>query len=136
MTSRPTAKAIEVRAIGVPSVPMAATAPARAKFTPAPMKRPTEVQKANAVARASVPNSSGSHRLKIAKLPPNIAAEHAKEEQYRHECRQRRAGRQIECPAEGQGDRDHHAQIVERECRAPAEPLGEPGRCDAAQYGA
>jgi hypothetical protein len=40
------------------------------KIDPAPMKRPTDVQKANAVARASVPNSSGSHRLKIAKLPP------------------------------------------------------------------
>jgi hypothetical protein len=51
---------------------MAATAPARPKFTPAPMKRPTEVQKANAVARASVPNSFGSHRLKMAKLPPNM----------------------------------------------------------------
>src|ERR1700738_2416169 len=72
MISRPTPNAIEVRAIAVPRLPMAATAPARAKFTPAPMKRLTEVQKANPVARASVPNCSGSHRLKIAKLPPNM----------------------------------------------------------------
>jgi hypothetical protein len=41
--------AIAVRAIGLPSVPIPATAPARP--TPAPMKQPTEVQKANAVAR-------------------------------------------------------------------------------------
>ena len=67
------------------------------------MKRPTEVQQAE---------------------DREIAAEHAEEEQYRHEHRQRRASRQIECPAEGQGDRDHHAEIVERECRASAEPLG------------
>src|ERR1019366_238675 len=69
--NRPTTNAIEVMATGVPSVPIAATAPASPKLTPAPMKRPTEVQNANAVARASVPNNSGSHKLKIAKLPPN-----------------------------------------------------------------
>jgi hypothetical protein len=47
-----TANAIAVKAIGVPRVPMAATAPAKPKLTPAPMKRPIDVQKANAVARA------------------------------------------------------------------------------------
>jgi hypothetical protein len=53
VTNRPRVNAIAVKATGVPRVPMAATAPARPKFAPAPTKRPTEVQKANeAVAHA------------------------------------------------------------------------------------
>jgi hypothetical protein len=62
---------------------MAATAPARAKFTPAPMKRLTEVQKANPVARAF-----GAEQLRQPQAKDReVAAEHAEEEQHRHECR-------------------------------------------------
>ena len=102
--SRPMAKAIEVRAMGVPSVPIAATAPARPKFTPAPMKRPIDVQKEKAVARASVPNSPGNHRLKIAKLHTSRKNRAAMKDG------QRRVGRQVERPAECQRDRHHHAK--------------------------
>ena len=45
MINKPIANAIEVVAIGAPRVPIAATSPARPKLTPAPMKRPTDVQK-------------------------------------------------------------------------------------------
>src|SRR6266849_4863101 len=122
MTSSPTPKAIAVSAIGVPSVPIAAIPAASAKFTPAPMKRPIQMQKAKAVPRTSVPNSSGSHRLRIAKFPP----EQAQEEQDRHESQQRRADRQVERPTEGGGDRDHNAKIVEGERWAAADPFGQP----------
>jgi hypothetical protein len=48
---------------------MAATAPAKPKFTPAPMKRPTEVQKAKAVARASHVPYAGAHDMAVAIVP-------------------------------------------------------------------
>jgi hypothetical protein len=73
--------AIEVMATGVPSVPMAATAPASPKFTPAALKRPIDVQKANAVAslRSQKPNEnfsfvlSGTERTIISWPSRNIA---------------------------------------------------------------
>ena len=40
------------------------------KLTTAPIKRPIDVENANAVARTFVPYCSGNHRLNSAKLPP------------------------------------------------------------------
>ncbi len=63
-------KATAVSATGNPRVWVCRTAAPSRKFTPAPTKRPNEVQNANAVARTRVSNCSGNHRLKMAKLPP------------------------------------------------------------------
>jgi len=59
-----------VMATGFPSVPIRPTRAPIAKFTPAAMNRPNEVVNAKAVARTDVSYCSGSHRLKMAKLPP------------------------------------------------------------------
>jgi pimeloyl-ACP methyl ester carboxylesterase len=67
---QPIPNAIAVNATGLPRVPMRLTSAPTPKLTPAAMKRPNEVVKANAVARTVVPYCSGSQRLKTAKLPP------------------------------------------------------------------
>src|ERR1700722_12042225 len=61
--SRPAAKAIAVRATGVPMLPKWRTPAPTRKVIAAPMKRAKEVEKAKALARHSVGYCSGSQRV-------------------------------------------------------------------------
>ena len=62
--------AIEVSATGVPMVWKCATPAPTRNVMPAPAKRPIDVANANALARHSVEDRSGSHSVYIAKFAP------------------------------------------------------------------
>src|SRR6202453_1609098 len=70
MMKRPMTKTTAVSATGKPNVCVCRTAAPSMKLTPAPTKRPNDVQNANAVARTRVSNCSGKQRLKSEKFPP------------------------------------------------------------------
>src|ERR1700691_5369733 len=63
ISSRPSAKAIEVSATGIPSEPKCRTPAPTRNVIPAPPKRAKDVENANALARHSVGYCSGSHRV-------------------------------------------------------------------------
>ena len=86
-------------------------------------KAAKEVQKAKAVARISVPYCSGSHRLKIAKLPPD------KPRKNSIVMKGVQPVGQIERPAERQRDGHHHADEIARQGSSA-------GRYRSASFGA
>ena len=103
---------------------------AMAKFAPAPRKRPKQVQKAKAVARIAVLYCSGSHRLKMAKLPP------ASPKKNRIAMKGVKPVRQIEGPAKSQHDGRRHAGEISRQGFLAAKTLRQNRRQQAAQDGA
>ena len=69
-SSKPTTKASEVSATGVPMVWKCATPAPTKNVNPAPRNLPTEVAKANALPRHSVGYCSGNQSVYMAKLAP------------------------------------------------------------------